>query len=50
MTENDFVTFPDIQEVVQALAAAIGFQADKLAEVLQIDILTGRRVLPAGNP
>jgi transcriptional regulator with XRE-family HTH domain len=47
--ENDFVTFPDIQEVVQALSAAIGFQADKLAEVLRIDILTGQRVLPQGN-
>jgi hypothetical protein len=47
--ENDFVTFPDMQEVVQALAATIGIQADTLANALQIDVVTDRRVLPAGE-
>lgn len=47
--ENDFVPVPIIREVVQALAATIGVQADTLANALQIDVVTGQRVLPAGK-
>jgi lambda repressor-like predicted transcriptional regulator len=48
--DDDFVPVPIIREVVQALAATIGLQADALANALQIDIVTGQRALPSGNP
>lgn len=48
--DYDYIPVPVMREVVQALALGIGAQADKLAEVLQIDILTGQRLLPPGNP
>ena len=48
--DNDFVPVPVIRDVVQALSATIGVQADTLANALQIDILTGERALPSGNP
>ena len=48
--DNDFVPVPVIRDVVQTLSATIGVQADTLANALQIDILTGERALPSGNP
>lgn len=47
--ESDFVPVPILRKVVQDMSAAIGIQAETLANALQIDIVTGRRVLPAGS-
>src|SRR6266850_248094 len=48
--DNDFVPVPVIRKVVQDMSAAIGIQADALAKALQIDSVTGQRMLPAGSP
>jgi hypothetical protein len=48
--DHDCVPVPVIRKVVQDMSAAIGIQADALATALQIDIITGQRMLPAGSP
>jgi transcriptional regulator with XRE-family HTH domain len=47
--DQEFVPVAVIWQVVQDLSAAIGIQADTLAKALQIDIVTGQRMLPAGD-
>jgi lambda repressor-like predicted transcriptional regulator len=47
--EQEFVPVSVIRQVVQDLSAAIGIQADTLAKALQLDIVTGQRVLPAST-
>ena len=48
-SDNDLLPIPVMRDFVQTLSATIGVQVDVMANALQIDIVTGRRVLPAGN-
>ena len=47
--DKDYVPVPVIRQVVQDISAAIGVQADTLAKALQIDIVSGKRLLPVGR-
>ena len=45
--DKEYVPVPVIRQVVQDIAAAIGVQADTLARALQIDVVSGKRLLQA---
>ena len=47
--DKEYVPVPVIRQVVQDIAAAIGVQADTLARALQIDVVSGKRLLLAGS-
>ena len=47
--DKDYVPVPVIRQVVQDISAAIGVQADTLARALQIDVVSGKRLLPVGT-
>lgn len=48
-SDRDFVPVSTICDVVNAIAAAIGVQASTIAQALQIDIVSGRKLLE-GSP
>jgi hypothetical protein len=46
--DNDLVPLPLVREIIQVLSQAVGVQADKMANALRIDIVTGRPLLGNG--
>lgn len=42
--DKDFVPVPTIRDVVNAIASAVGVQANTIAQALQIDVVSGRKL------
>ncbi len=49
-SDRDFVPVPIIRDVVNAIASAVGVQAKTIAQALQIDVVSGRKLSEGRTP